>query len=502
MRRSRTSQEFAALLDKRRHDARAHFSPMRVSVRAPPSLRDAARSFGLVLRLWAMPPMPLRVMPECRRMGGGESDGWAARLAESKEQLAELRDSPDPVAQRQITEALYSMGKALSKLSRSAEAVDVWDELLLRLAVEPSSRSQRMALRVLSNKTIDLGRLDKPAEAVQTADALLILSDSVDPPEAVRWHVLIALLVKLSAVAGARAEAAAINGDIVRRLSDAEEPMIHEQVTAAYVRLGLLRLLADCPGETIEMSFDLADRFESAPDEALAEEADLLNVYGRCLVGVAGTGWRGVAGLAAFLSVSVAIWLGYSVLERLGRPIGKHASGPRVMPTRWKLARRRIDAAIQLQERTTSRIESSSDPALQRAATISRMQAASARIVLGDITRGWRELSPILDSSDPASVQALQTLAANLRGRSDLAGQLDELLLLSLRAEALGGGDVKIQQIAYEDSIEPLLAGTSHRSVRWVAALMTPGLLPEAFVKAKTAVLSVAYRFYGKSEKG
>ena len=154
-----------------------------------------------------------------------------------------------------------------------------------------------------------------------------------------------------------------------------------------------------------------------------------------------------------------------------------------------------------MQQRLTSRIGNSPDPELERAATISRMQTASARIALGDITRGWRELSPMVDSSDPASAQALHTLAANVRGRSGIASQLDELLLLSLRAEALGGGDVKIQQIAYEDSIQPLVAETRHRSVRWTAALMTPGLLPEALVKAKTAVPKVARRLSGKSEK-
>jgi hypothetical protein len=63
-----------------------------------------------------------------------------------------------------------------------------------------------------------------------------------------------------------------------------------------------------------------------------------------------------------------------------------------------------------------------------------------------------------------------------------------------LRAEALGGGDVKIQQIAYEDSIKPLVADTRHRSVRWLAALMTPGLLPDALREIKATVPYLARR--------
>ena len=435
-------------------------------------------------------------------MGERESDRWGDRLAESEERLAELSDSPDPVAKRQITEALYSKGRALGKLSRPSEAIDVWDELLLRLAVEPSGGARRDTLRVLSQKALDLARLGKQAEAAETADALLALSEAVDRPELVRLQVLAALLLKLSAVApGERDKAAVINDEIVRRFASADEPVIHEQVTAASVRLGLLWLLADRVGETIDMSVGLAERFESAPDEVLAEEADLLNVYGRCLVGVAGTGWRGAAESAAFLSVSVATWLGRSLIERLGRPLDQRSDGMRMMPARWKLARRRIEAAIQLQERVTSRIGSTVDLELQRAATVSRIQTAGARIVLGDITHGWSELSPIVDSSDPATVQALQTLAANLRGRSDLAGQLDELLTLSWRADALGGGDVKIQQIAYEDSIKPLVADTRHRSVRWLAALMAPGALAEALANSKTTIRSVARPFLEKSDE-
>jgi tetratricopeptide (TPR) repeat protein len=422
-------------------------------------------------------------------------------LAESEEQLAELSDSPDPVVQRQIREALYAKARALSKLSRPSEAIEVWDELLLKLALDPSDRAQRVALRALSQKASDLWRLGHQAEAVQTADALLALSETVDRPELVRFCVLIALVVKLSAVApGERDEAIAINEEMVRRLASAAEPLIHKQVTTALVSLGLSGLLSGRAEDTIDMSVALAERFESAPDEVLAEEADLLNRYGRGLSAIAGTGWRGLGDRVGFLSLSVVTWIGRSLLKRMGRPVDS-ARDPRMMPSGWKPAQRRLKAAIEMQERLTSRIGSSPDPELERAATISRMQTASARIALGDITRGWRELSPMVDSSDPASAQALHTLAANVRGRSGIASQLDELLLLSLRAEALGGGDVKIQQIAYEDSIQPLVAETRHRSVRWTAALMTPGLLPEALVKAKTAVPNVARRLSGKSQK-
>jgi hypothetical protein len=432
---------------------------------------------------------------------GSDSDHWLDVLSENDERLAELSDSPDPVAQRQIREALYAKAKALSRLTRSSEAIEVWDELLRRLAVEGGSgRAQRVVLRVLLHKAIDLAHLEKQAQAIDVADSVVTLSALVDEPDRVRWQVLAALLLKLSILdPEERDAAAAINAEIVQRFAEADDPIIHEQVTTALVRVGMLLLLENKADEAIQMSPGLAERFENAPEEVLAAEADLGNVYCRCLTGVAGTDLRAMVEALAFVSVNTAICLWTALIERLdGLRVDSSIKPPRspnrayavrVMPTRWKQAHRRIEAAIELQGRIVSRIGTDPDPELQRVATVARIQTASARLLLGDLRQGWRELNPLLDSSDPATIQALQSIAARLRGRTDLPGQLDELSTLSWRAQALGQGDTKIQQIAYEDSVKPLLADTTHRSVRWLAALLRPDqeILAGFSTKAKAA---------------
>jgi hypothetical protein len=438
---------------------------------------------------------------------GSDSDHWLGVLSDSDELLAELSDSPDPVAQRQIRDALYAKGKALSGLARPSEAVEVWDELLRRLAVEPSSTAQRIVLRVLLHKAIDLVHSGEQVQAVNAADAVLTLSASVDQPDLVRWQVLAALLLKGSVLAREEREAAAaICTEIIHRFADSDNAVIHEQVTAALVRMGVLRLLENEADDAIRLSPALAERLENAPEDVLAAEADLATVYGRCLIGFAGTDLWAMTGALAFISVNIAIGLWTACVERLNGlaaapPIKppRHRSlaySGRVMPTGWQLARRRIEAAIELQERVVSRIGIDPDPELQRVAIVARIQTVGARMVLGDLRQGWRELSPLLDSSDPATIQALQSIAANLRGRSDLLGQLDELSTLSWRAQALGQGDVKIERIAYEDSIKPLLADTTHRSVRWLAALLRPDreILAGLPKKAKAAARKVIPR--------
>jgi hypothetical protein len=438
---------------------------------------------------------------------GSDSDHWLGVLSDNEELLAELSDSADPVAQRQIRDALYAKGTALSGLARPSEAVEVWDELLRRLAVEPSVGAQRVVLRVLLHKGIDLAHLGEQVPAVNAADAVLTLSASVDQPDQVRWQVLAALLLKGSLLDPQDREgAAAICTEIIHRFAESDDAVIHEQVTTAFMRIGVLRLLQNRADDAIGLSPALAERLENAPEEVLAAEADLGTVYGRCLIGVGGTDLRAMIEALAFVSVNIAIWLCAACVERLNGLGAESAVRPpyypsrayvsRLIPPRWKQAHRRIEAALDLQERVVRRVGADPDPELQRVATVARIQTACARVLLGDLRQGWRELSPLIDSSDPATVQALQSIAARLRGRSDLPGQLDELTTLSWRAQALGQGDTRIQQIAYEDSIEPLLAETTHRSVRWLAAVLRPDqdILAGLSRQARTAARSVMPR--------
>lgn len=442
----------------------------------------------------------MAVIVRMRSVEGSDSERWLGVLPENAKRLAELTDSPDPIAQREIGDALYSRGRALSALGRWPEAMEVWDELLRRLAIESSGGSQRLVLRVLLHKAIHLARADQRTEAVDAADAVLALSAAIDEPDRVRSQVLAALLLKGSLLDPEETEAAAeISAEIIQRFAESDDPAIHKEVTSAIVQIGLLRLLQNRADDAIQMSRGLAQRLANAPEEVLAAEADLANLYGRSLVGTAGTDLRAKAQALAFGSVNVAIWIWRVLVERLAgfgsdssikspRPRGS-ADLTRIMPTRWGQAHSRIEAAIELQERVVSRIGSERGPELRPAETVARIQIAAARLILGDLRQGWYELNPFLASSDPATIQALQTVAATLRGSSGLAGQLDEQGTLSWLTQAPGQGDTKVRQVAHDDSARALPDHTTYRSIRRLAALLWPDrdILGGLSTKAKAA---------------
>lgn len=440
-------------------------------------------------------------------MEGSDSESWLALLAESDERLVELDGSPDPVAQREIAEALLAKGKALRELGRLPESIEVWDELVRRFAAEPSDGAQRLVLRALFRKALDLGRLGEEVQAVETADALLALADSLDQTEEVRSKILSALLVKLTTVRSDDREAiAAIDEEIIRRFAYSTDPRAGVYVTTALVRTGLFRLLENEFDGAIQTSLALGERLETCPEETLVAEADLVNDYAHSLAGVTGTDWRGMTEAFAFATVNTATWVRKNLVERLSTfrairlvaPLRNtpRAHGIRVTPAHWPESRRRIESAVELLQRVISRIGQDPDPELQRTATVARIQTAQARLVLGNIRQALRELNTLFDSSDPVTVQALQTMTGRLRGRSDLPAQLNELSMLSWRAQVLGQGDSQIQQIAYQDSIEPLVSDTTHRSVRWLAALLKPerGLFTELTARTRAVARVVRRR--------
>jgi hypothetical protein len=415
-----------------------------------------------------------------------DREHWLGVIAENDELLAELGDSEDSVTQRAISKALFSKIKALRQLGERPESVAVADEVVRRFAVEPDQAAQRSVLRALLSKAADLGGLGETVGAIDTVDALLALSESLDQIDQVRKFVAAALLLKTVALGQESLLAAsAPNSEIIHRFADSDDPFLREQVTEALVRAGLIQLFENQDDEAIRTAGQLAGRVDTAPAETLLAELEPIQRYAMRLNRFAAMDWRGVAQTVVFLSANTTAQLTRSLIERLDasghdaavKPLRRVSRivGVRITPKRWELRRQRIEAAIELQQRVVVRIgDDGDDSELRRAATAARLHIGMARFVLGHTRQGLREITAITDSPDSATVQVIQTMAADLRGRADLLGQLGELSTLSWRAQALGQGDVEIQQIAYEDSIKPLMSETTRRPVRWMAALLRP----------------------------
>jgi hypothetical protein len=415
-----------------------------------------------------------------------DREHWLEVIAESDELLEELSDSEDPVTQRAVAKALFAKIKALHQLDRRSESVAVADELVRRFAVEPDQALQRSVLRALLSKAADLGGLGETAEALDTLDALLALSDSLDQTPVVRKFVAAALVLKMAALgADALVPAFGANSEIIHRFADSDEPFLHEQVTEALVRAGVFQLFENTVDDAIQTARLLAERVDTAPEETLLAELEPIQGYALKLNRIAGPDWRGIAETFAFATANTSAHLTSLLIAKLNasghgsvfEPLQRATSvvGARMTPRRWEFNRRRIEAAIELEQRVILRVADHGDADLQRVTSAAHLHIGMARVTLGQTRQGLREIAALIDNPDSAAaVQALQAMAADLRGRGDLMGQLGELGALSWRAQALGQGDHEIEQIAYEDSIKPLMRQTTRRPVRWMAAFLRP----------------------------
>jgi len=416
---------------------------------------------------------------------------WETVLAESQERLAELADSPDPVAQRQIVEALWEKGDALDKLDRLADAAGVWDEIVQLFAAESPSGSPRLVLRALVRKASDLVQLGENAEAIKTIDMVLELCDAEPPTERTQKLVLAGLLLKLHAFgSGDRGGLMAVVDEIIRRFEHSDEPLARENVTKAFVSRGIAMVNDRAVDDAIEVSSVVIERLTQAPDETLVEEAEAVNRYAGALMVLFGTDWRGMTEAAAFTTTNTAAAFGAALLRRIGGAAGVNRiaaqlnrtplAGLQLTPGRWEQRRAQAKAATALYESVIRRIDDATDPTLRQIAMLARVGLAQARLASGDFIQGSNDLEAIAGSADPAAVAAFQEIAGDMSGRSDIPGQLTRLGMLYQRAVALGEGDERIERIAYEDSVKPLVDGTRYPAIRWLARLLTPGKSDES----------------------
>ena len=416
---------------------------------------------------------------------------WEMVLAESEERLAELADSPDPVAQRQIADALWDKGKALDKLGRLSEAVTVWDQVIERYVDESQKPPRTLGFQALLNQASDLMQLGRNAEALKTTELVLTLSELARQTPVLERQVFAALVLRAHVLwPDDRGASISVEREISRRFSESSEPMTRERVTGSLVRQGVALIVDGDAEGAIRLSVELAERLATAPDETLVEEAEAVNSYAGALMILFGTDWRGVSEAVAFSTTNTAAALGRALLRRTTGMAGVRRiaeglnttplSNLRLTPERWAQRRRQVTAATALYESVIRRIGVTADPDLRQRAMAARVGVAQARLAGGDFIRGSNDLDAITRSADPAAVAAFQEIAGDMSGRSDIPGQLTRLGMLYQRALALGEGDERIERLAYEDSVKPLVEGTQYRAIRWLARLLTPGKFDDA----------------------
>jgi hypothetical protein len=406
-------------------------------------------------------------------------------LEASEVVLDELGDSADPVAEREVLDALVQKGDALSKLRRFAESVEVWDEVVNRCADgAPAGRTDAVIV-ALMEKAEALSAVGDDAAVLEVTDVLLSSCRELQPTLRVRRIRLRAMALKRDTLAATDLRSAAtVDHEIVSELAEAIEPEFRRAVAFALSHQAWTLLRQDRVNDALLVSDRIIQRFLNEPQETLGAVAQAVVDHGGHLAKITGPGPVGVARFVAFAALNTADETLRSAIRAMQHlPIVGRASPidtlgnvtGRFLPARVVLNRRRLAQAIIVSDTVISRLAVSDEPELQVVAAIARTAKVSSQIALGHVVAGFRAFDALSGSDQPGVVHAFQRLA-DQSGQSDTAvARVGEVSFLAHRARALGQGDSRIERIAYDDSLQARPSRENDPAfVRWFAARLRP----------------------------
>ena len=415
--------------------------------------------------------------------------GPVDEIVASDQIVADLGDSEDPVARREVVDALFRKAKALTALRRVREKLAVWDELE-RFVDDPPVGRELLGPVIELNRAMDLARVGERDGALQATGRVLAQTVGLEPPGpglrlrvralALRWQIL---------VDSAPSEAAELDAQIIDELGASQEAVARRLVAFALAHRASWLMRAGRDGEALACSQALGRRIGSEPDESLRAVAERALALVDLLCTVAGADIRGVTVSVLFslanygdqLCRSGLAWIaGHTpdpIADSFERSPLRHladGAGRTLTPALLTSRRERIQQGIALARAVIERVGSDEDPELQRIAATATIRARMAEHSLGHPRAVVRTLEDLADGKPPGAAQAFQALAQRRHAGGSLLDQITELSLLRLRADVLGEGDRRIERIAYDDSIESLTGSGRPRLVRVLARLLRP----------------------------
>ena len=382
-----------------------------------------------------------------------------AMIAASDEVLAQDGDSPDPVAQREVTKALATKAVALGQLGRLEDSLHVWDELIFRCAGQSSAAAPLIAARAALYKARALQQDGRHHLAVQAADEALRWFDRAGTSSGADLTIAEALVVKTWALTASTDTAGAVNAaaQLAVRFEDRETPDLRRQVAWALQHQSWLLLHEGRVEEALAVGDRLIARLADEPPESLPTVAGIVNRHSANLLKIGAMNPAAVVRFLLTIAASTAI-------EATG-------IAETVFPPEVAQARRRAGQALQAGRAVLARAHAGDDAELRRAAAEAELTSGTAQILCGHPRAGYRAFERFGSRGDTDAVQAFQRLTRSTQPDQTVLGQLGTVSNLTLRARMLGGGDPRIAQLAFDDSV------ADH------PALTSPGLLTRLYAR-------------------
>jgi len=187
-------------------------------------------------------------------------------------------------ASEQVAKALFNMGAILGALSRSQEAIDVYDQVVTRYGDRQEPALAEKVAMALFNKGVGLGALGRSQEEIDAYDQVVARYGDRQEP-ALAEQVAKAFVnkgVRLGALSSSQ-EAIDVYDQVVARYGDRQEPALAAQVAKALFNKGVLLEALSSSQEAIDVYDQVVARYEDRQEPALAEQvAKALGNKGWC----------------------------------------------------------------------------------------------------------------------------------------------------------------------------------------------------------------------------
>ncbi|HUA74853.1 MAG TPA: P-loop NTPase fold protein [Solirubrobacteraceae bacterium] len=203
----------------------------------------------------------------------GEQQRTAEELELYDELAARFGDSTDPSLQELSARALYNKGIVLEERSNFPEALGVFEKLIGRYGESAEPRLREQTARAFLNMGVVLGNLDRSQDELLAYEQLVDrYGDSTEP--VLREQTARALFNRAVTLAelDREDEALPIYDELIDRYGDSPEPRLREPAASALLNKGGVLARRGLKEDALRVYEELVDRYGESTEPRLREE--------------------------------------------------------------------------------------------------------------------------------------------------------------------------------------------------------------------------------------